>query len=490
MAKMTTQVGGVSLGRGYAVMAGLAMAMVLSRILSPSDYGTYRQVWLLFYSLAPMLELGIVPNVTYFLPQLSPRGAKSYLILNGILLLLSGGVMAVAFLGGAEALARLFNNPSLVAPLRAFSLFPVFALPYRLTEEALLARGRGGAAGMVAAASATAQTLIVLGIILGGGTLDQAFHWLAVWAAVRWSICLSSLLSLTRGCAIQWEWAPLRQQLAFALPVGAAAGVGLLATQLDRLVVSSFFTTEDFAIYVNGAYQIPLVAVLTLSVSAVLIPALFRAYSADDVGELRRLWHGAARRLAWLFFPSAVFLFVAAGPLMVLIFSDRYAGSAGPFRIFLFDLPLRIALHGALLRAVGRTRPILTASLSALVISLALALTLVHVEGIGILGPAIASVVASYVAVLYAIRVSLRLLGWRWCDYLPWKTLSAIMGVALISAAPTLAIARALAPASPIVRLAAMAAAYTLTYLVLGKTTGAAPPREWLSAVTDLLRQR
>jgi len=80
VAKLTTQAGGVSIGRAVGTLAGLATVMVLSRLLSPADYGSYRQVWLVFFTLAPILELGVPPSVSFFGPQLARealRGAQN-----------------------------------------------------------------------------------------------------------------------------------------------------------------------------------------------------------------------------------------------------------------------------------------------------------------------------------------------------------------------------------------------------------------------------
>ena len=144
MAKLTTQAGGVSAGRAVAAIAGLATAMILSRILSEHEYGTYRQVWLVFFSLAPVLEMGIPPSVSFFVPQISRAQLKTYLVQHSTLLLLSGIVMGLgcAFLG--EWVSALFGNPELGKHLRLFALFPALTLPYNMTENTLVAVGHGG----------------------------------------------------------------------------------------------------------------------------------------------------------------------------------------------------------------------------------------------------------------------------------------------------------------------------------------------------------
>lgn len=490
MTKLTTQAGGISLGRGIAALAGLVTAMVLSRILSTSEYGTYRQTWLMFYALAPVFELGITSSVAYLMPTLAREEVKTYLVQNGLLLGASGMLLGLGFLLIGKPLEVLFDNPGLAANLRAFALFPAFMLPFRLTENALIVLGRTTAAGAITGGGAILQSAIILGAVLGGQTLAGTFQLLSVWALLRWLMAAGALLWLLRLYPLDWSLSSLRRQVRFALPLGAAAMVGLIARQIDQVIVSSVFTPAQFAIYANGTYEIPLVSVLALSVTAVLVPAIVRARQAGDDREVKRLWHGAARRLAWLFFPTFMFLMVTAEPLMMLAFSERYVASAGPFRILLFLLPLRIFMPSAFLRALGRGRPILTTAFWAAGVGLVLALVLVRVKPLGLLGPAIAVTVATFWGAAYSIRVGARTMGWSLREYMPWRPLAAIMGVALLAAFPALLTGHLVRAASPPMRLAATGIVFAITYLVIGQWTGAARTQEWLRAIRDLLEQK
>lgn len=490
MAKLTTQAGGVSIGRAVGTLAGLATVMVLSRLLAPADYGTYRQVWLVFFTLAPILELGVPPSVSFFGPQLAREERKTHLTQNGLALVVTGALLALALLSFAGPIARLFRNPELADVLRAFALFPAFTLSYDLVENALVSLGRAGTSGVVTAANGIVQSGITLAAFASGAPLPQVFLYLSLFALLRWGVCVAVLLHVYRDQPIHWNTRVLRGQLAFALPMGAATMLGLLTRQADKIIVSSHFSPDHFAVYSNGSYDIPLISIVTMSVTAVLVPAIVRARAEGGADEVRRLWHGAARRVATLFFPAFCLLFVAARPFIVFLFSSEYAASAGPFRVFLFLLPLRIVFHAGLLRALGRTGPIFYASAGAFVIGLGLALGLVHVRALGLLGPALGSVAAAYWATGYSIRMASRAMGWSWKDYFPWRTLAGIMVVSLAAALPTLGVGWLVRHAAPFAQLAAMGAIYAATYLALGEATGAARTHEWRQAIGDLIRQR
>jgi O-antigen/teichoic acid export membrane protein len=478
------------LGRGVGAVAGLATVMVLSRILSQEDYGTYRQAWLIFFLLAPVMELGLTQSASYFGAQLERPDRKTYMAQNGLVLILSGILTSIALFSFAGPISRLFGNPELIVPLRAFALFPAFTLPFNMAENTLVAVGRAGSAGLVTAITNLLQTAVTLVAFFAGATLTQVFLCLTLWALLRWAVTVAGFLYVYRDLSIHWSWPELRGQLGFALPMGAAVMVGLLGRQMDKLIVSSYFSTERFAIYSNGSYDIPLINIVTFSVTAVLIPAIVRARVAGEAGEVRRIWHGAARRVATLFYPVFAFLLVAARPFMVFLFSEDYAESAAPFRVFLFLFPIRIAFHSGLLRALGRTRQILIAAAGSFVISLAAALLLVRIPGIGFLGPAIGSIAGAYFAAIYAIFDASRVLGWRRREYFPWRTLAAIMAVSLAAALPTILAGWLLRDESATTQLFVMGGVYGASYLLLGETTKTARAREWWHVATDIIRQR
>lgn len=175
---------------------------------------------------------------------------------------------------------------------------------------------------------------------------------------------------------------------------------------------------------------------------------------------------------------------------MVVLFSEEYAASAGPFRIFLFMLPLRILFHGGFLRALGKTRPIFIGAVGSLALSVLLSLVLVRIPALGLLGPAIAGVVAAYWAVGYTIHVITRTLGWSWRHYFPWRTMAAIASVAIVAALPVALLASRLWGLSALSQLVVLGGAYAALYVLIGETTGLARMHEWRRAISDLLRQR
>ena len=69
----------ISFGKVINRLSALFAIVYLSYHLSKGDYASYRQVWMLFNTLIPILSLGIPISVNYFFPLLRKEDRKSFI---------------------------------------------------------------------------------------------------------------------------------------------------------------------------------------------------------------------------------------------------------------------------------------------------------------------------------------------------------------------------------------------------------------------------
>jgi O-antigen/teichoic acid export membrane protein len=208
----------------------------------------------------------------------------------------------------------------------------------------------------------------------------------------------------------------------------------MLAFQFDRLVVSRNFSPALFAVYAVGAVELPLTGVVQQAVSSVLIPALTRHYAAGDVAGMAALWRRAIRRTSLVLLPLFVFFILTANETIHLLFGASYSQSADVFRVYLLLMPLRVATYGLITQAIGRTHINLTASFILLAANAALVLALVG--PLGLIGPAVGTVLATYlIAVYYLIRLR-KVLGLTIGALFPWSILLVNLSISAVAAIP------------------------------------------------------
>ena len=103
--------------------------IVLSRCLSMTDYGTYRQVYLIFSLLQSVMLLGIPQSINYFMPIFDRKAQKTFLFQAVIITLIIGFAVSLIMYLNASLFAKQFNNTNLSFILRLYAIIPIFVLP-------------------------------------------------------------------------------------------------------------------------------------------------------------------------------------------------------------------------------------------------------------------------------------------------------------------------------------------------------------------------
>src|SRR5207248_197669 len=71
------QVGILILARTAAYVLGLATPVFLARRLTTDDFGTYREVLLIGFTIQSVFEVGLSSSLYYFLPSLNPMRGRA-----------------------------------------------------------------------------------------------------------------------------------------------------------------------------------------------------------------------------------------------------------------------------------------------------------------------------------------------------------------------------------------------------------------------------
>ena len=65
----------------------------------------------------------------------------------------------------------------------------------------------------------------------------------------------------------------MTDMLKYAVPLGLAGMISTVMLETNKIIVSAMCTPEEFANYVNGVIEIPLIGIITGSISAVILVA-------------------------------------------------------------------------------------------------------------------------------------------------------------------------------------------------------------------------
>ena len=460
----TVKAGILASGTFMTTCVRLISAVVLSRVLSMYDYATYRQTLLAYAFIAPLLMLGLHQALYYFLPGENKR-PRSVLMENLMLLSFMAGLFTLFLLfGGNRLLAWRFKNPDIARTLLILSPYPLFMLPASGFSACLIARNRVKQVAVYNVLSRLFMLAAVLTAVLIFRTATSAVIGTVIGAGI---VFLPALKLMSASCNVGTLMPSkngMLSQLKYAVPLGLAGMIGTISKLLDKIIVSSMCSPEQFAVYANGAIEIPLISVLTGSVMAILIPDLVKMYKAAQYTELKALWHRAMVKCSLIILPIMVFLLVMAPEVIRILFSDKYIESVDPFRVYLLALPVRVTQFGAIFMAAKRNSLIVYRATTGLILNLILSIILIRY--FGSIGAAVSTVLTVYLwAVPYNLIFISRILTMNVRSIMPLGILMKVLIVSIGSGVVFL-LAPFVRPLGDVVTVVILGLLYTIIVLL------------------------
>jgi len=415
----------------YAV--GFVMPMVLVRMLSKDDYGTYQQLALLATLGVAIMVVGLPNSVYYFHERSDPARNKVLALQTAGMLVASGALTALLLVFGAPAIAALMKNQALAPLLVYYGTAIGFLVASEHFVQFMIAHDRYQVAVLVETVETVVRVLVLIAPLVAGygltGLVAAALGYAMLRFALRSVWLVAPLGSLAKPPGQVWF---VGEQLAYSVPLGLMSLVGVVGSQLDRAIIATVFAPADYAIYSVGALEIPLDAIFQASVATVLrasMPALIRDGRHDEVVRLLR---EGVRKLSLIVLPCFVFLLAYAYEFITVLFTEQYAPSVNVFRIYVFLIPLNMFILSPVPPAYGRTTINFYIVACVTVLHVILSFALLH--WIGFYGPAVSTIVTAYLISTVYFVFARRLTGGTVATLLPLGTFAKVLAVSAVAA--------------------------------------------------------
>lgn len=404
--------------------------MILSRYFSKIDYATYSQVFLPFEVLSPLVGLGLSSSIFYFYPRYED---KKKLLLNCLIVLFSMSFLfeLVLFLGLGNMISIHFENKALKDYLFYTGFFSFFSLANTVLYSYLILEDKTKLNVYTNFFSNVMQIALLLFIVNFYNDIENvivmrvliyslSFFIMNYFIKLEYKI---SFFDVKKSCI---------EIIKYSFPLAFSMMIGVISYQLGKIIVSTFCNSFQYAIYINGAFEIPLIAIVTSSLAGASFGIFTKFCKEGNYYDANLLFKKITIISALLIFPTFVFLFFYAEKFVVLAFGQPYLESYKVFRIFLLLLPIRIIQYGNILIALGKSKVLMKRSVIELFLNFIISAVLF--QYLGYIGVAIGSVVSIlFWTVPFNLKVIADGFGMRLISIIPTKKLILIFASSLFS---------------------------------------------------------
>lgn len=475
--RLAVQAFWLTLSKFIGVVLNVGLPILLVRILSQSQYGLYKQAFLVVGTANSIASLGVSVSAYYYMPRHPERGGQVAL-----------NILIYNFLAGVACLLLLVLYPQILGIFKSDELGR-FALSLGILCLLTLSSGL-----LMLIPTAVQDVKYSTIFVVGSQVLKVVVYSVAALlfrsvGSLIWSAILTQVLST--GALIwylydrfgsfwaHFDWAFFREQLGYAIPIGAYGSLWVVQKYMDNYFVGHYFGPSDFAIYSVGWVDIALFSLLLESIAAVMLVRVSALQLQDRKAEIRNLTASAINRLAAIQFPVCAMLLVAGHDLIVVFYTRAYEGSTPIFRVAILLLALNAFLLDPIIRAYIGLRQFILVTRIAILTALFFALTPV-IHHFGMLGAAVAAVAAQFLERLVMGWKVARTVEMRAKDFLLYIDLVKVTALTVTAGLTAYAVRNLISPRLLLPRIAAAIAAVGVVY-VAGTYLFSLPGREFLA---------
>ena len=416
---MRTSIGKSTLIITASKLASLLMnmlcVMVLARIRTLEEYGTYSQLLMSISIVSTVFMMGLPNSVNYFLGIADSQETRqtflgNYYTLNMILSVLVG----ICLCASIPLLEKYWNNELIGSYAFFLLLYPFASLTMPSIESVLVVYDRSD----ILLYYRFLNSLSLLLIVLLADRIGMSFRqYMICFLSTELCFALAVYVLVTHIAGklrFSFSLSRIREIAVFCIPLGLATSIGTLSAELDKLVISFLYSTEEYAIYSNAAKELPLTA-LAAATTMVIMPKIVALLHQGKSEQAVSLWKDSFVANFTIMAVLVTGIIVYAPEAITLLYSEKYLPGVSVFRIYTLFLLMRCTYFAMILNALGYSKYIFYNSI--LMLGLNVVFNILFYSLFGFIGPALATVVETLVSasILYwetakKLHVSVRVL--------------------------------------------------------------------------------
>ena len=398
----------------------------MARALDYSSYGSYGQTILVVTLFSAILSAGLSQIIFVYLNSDKKKETLSNNVLAGVFL---GAIGTIILLITSPFISRWLGNPVLETLIYIYSFSLVFIIPNQSFNSFLIFSNKVKTSmKLILSINLLKIFLVVIAIQL----YQSVFFALLGIAISQFILFFINVLILKDSLILGFNFKLIFEQIKKGFPLGLTALAGTLILYTDGIMISKMCGVETYAIYRNGAIEVPFISTLYGAVAAIILPEVTMMFSQKVFKEILVLKKKVIMNSIFIIYPIFIFLCFNSKELIILYLGQKYEASVIIFFIFNFTLLIRVNDYSDILIAANKTKKILFYYLIALFVNLVLNYFLI--KHLGISGAAISTVFSIGVVAFLQLQASLKIVNGKLIDIINPKDLILFCSVSFIIA--------------------------------------------------------
>lgn len=347
--KLLSGVAYTAIGKYVGMVISLIITGILSRMLTPSDFGVIAVASVIITFFSIFSDLGIAPAII----QNKDLNEKDLSSLFTFTVWLSIGI-SFAFFLTSGVISRYYSSPILIPVCRILSLSLLFNT-INIVPNALLHKDKEF--------KFLAQRNIIVQSIVGIMAIVAALYGAGIYA-----LLINPILSAIVIFIITFRRYPqhlffttgfnsLRKIFSFSAYQFLFTLINYFSRNLDKLLIGKYLGMNLLGYY-EKSYRLMMLPLQ--NITHVITPVMHPVFSdfQNDLYKLESSYLKIVRLLSFIGFPLSIFLLFTSKELILLIFGMQWEFSVPIFRILSLTVGIQIILStsGSIFQAAGDTK--------------------------------------------------------------------------------------------------------------------------------------
>lgn len=423
----------LTLVKVITLTTSMIQTMIISRIMTLTEYGTYSAL-LIIVSLGTIIAgLGLNNAVNFFFNKETDETVKKkYIDTIFSITIIAGSVFAILIYCFKNYIAIYYDN-ELIIPLIIYVVFrPMFANIIALYQQLYISVGK---TKVIAIRNFLISFLQVLSIPITFIIFKDLRSVLII--TVILDICQLLYFGVDFRKTLKINFLKINTHyikpvLKYAIPMSLATMIAVIFKETDKLIIAKVGTIEDLAIYTNMSKQLPF-EFIVLCFTTVITPVIVKLITIDK-NKAIELWKSYLEFgyiCTWILCAGAI---ICSKELLVFLYSETYSSGLNIFVIYLFIEMFKYTYFGLILSATGKTKHILYSSGIAMIANVIF--NIIFYKIFGLIGPALVSLICTVAMGIIQLFLSCREMNKNFFEIIEIKKMIIMIVKLLIIALP------------------------------------------------------